>query len=98
MGVHKSTPPPDRRLRFGRSRRIALATSGLLLVGAMSAPVAMAAPTCVTAGATVTCTYNAGGSTQVAIPAGATSVSVVADGAGGGGGVTPPMSAATGRM
>ena len=57
------------------------------IVSAVLAPAASAAPTCtggVTAGSTYTCVPDGSGSVQVTVPARVTSLSVVADGGGGG--------------
>jgi hypothetical protein len=61
------------------------------LVGALAvAPTAHAAPSCTTTTPAldqqVTCTYNAGGFTDITVPSGATYVTVTVNGAGGGGG------------
>lgn len=61
-----------------------LGASGI--VGVIAAPSVAAVPSCTVAGQTMTCTYDAGGNTQITLPAGTSSVAVVADGAGGGGG------------
>lgn len=61
-----------------------------LALATLTAPTAAAAPSCTTTTPAldeqITCTYNAGGSTAIQVPAGATHVLVTADGAGGGGG------------
>jgi hypothetical protein len=74
--------------RYGSTATgLLIAVSALAVTALSLATPAAAAPTCVTSGQTVTCTYTfTGGEQSLALPAGVTSVSATAIGAAGGNG------------